>query len=131
LKPGGGIVRVIDEVNGRAFEDLPIHEPIVQAAFATNGEALWIGTPHPRMHLVDPLSGKHLRVIDPYKNMPLLEFLTAVSFLTWVCFRVWAGAKLHRHAWLDCAVVTGLVIAYVLARSRLTGFSSDVMRPIY
>ncbi len=123
--------QLIDERSGKAVAAVSRRERILGAVFVDEDRRLWVADASQRLVLLDALTGKVLKIVAPWWFVPYLELLTAVGFFVWACVWVHAAAKAHDHAWIDCAWLTGLCIAYIILRSRTSGFVDEVTRPIY
>ena len=123
--------QLIDEQRSEAIAAFQLRERFVDARFVDEGRQLWVADASQRLMLLDASTGKVLRIVAPWWFVPYLEVLTAVGFFVWAGAWVHFAAKAHRYAWIDCAWLTGLCIAYIILRSRTIGFGDDVVRPIY
>ncbi len=123
--------QLIDEESGSVIADIAIRGQVIGSRFVVDGERVLIATADQQVVQVDAKTGKILKVIDPYWFIPYLEWPPAIAFFAWACVWLKFSASVHRHAWIDCALLTGLSVGYVFIRSRLTGFADDVVRPIY
>ena len=124
-------VRLIDDPSGKAVATITLRDGFLGAKFVSEGKQLWVADASQRLMLLDASTGKVLKIVAPWWFVPYLELLTAVGFFVWACAWVRFAAKAHRYAWIDCAWLTGLCIAYIIMRSRMVGFADDVVRPIY
>ncbi len=123
--------QLIDEESGSVIADIAIRGQVIGSRFVADGERVLIATADQQVVEVDAKTGKILKVIDPYWFIIYLEWLTAIAFFGWACVWLKLSANVHRHAWIDCALITGLSVGYILVRSRMAGFEEDVVRPIY
>ncbi len=123
--------QLIDEESGSVIADIAIRGQVIGSRFVADGERVLIATADQQVVQVDAKTGKTLKVIDPYWFIPYLEWPPAIAFFAWACVWLKLSANVHRHAWIDCALLTGLSVGYIFIRTRMTGFADDVVRPIY
>ncbi len=128
--PGKAQAKLIDEASGTVIADIESGR-VIGSRFIADGEQLIIANVDQQIMHIDTRTGKVLKVFSPYWYIPYLEILPAVAFFCWACAWLWFSSVGQRHAWIDCAIITGLFVAYIILRTRMTGFPGDVVRPIY
>lgn len=124
-------VHLIDESSRKTMAELFVQGRILATKFLDNGQRIAIATSEEKVYILAAADGRLLELIDPYRYQALLNTSIAIAFVVWCVSWIRANATVHRHAWLDCMVVSGVAIAYIYVRVRMVGHPSDVVRPIY
>ncbi len=122
--------KLIDEQTGAVIADIASGR-VIGTKFSPDGKQITVAYSDQRVLQIDARSGEVLHVVAPYWFIPLLEILPSFAFFGWCCLWLRFSAAIHRHAWIDCAIITGLCVGYIFLRSRMIGFPFDATRPIY
>lgn len=129
--PDAEQVQLTHEPTGKAIRAISLNGNCIQAGFVRDGQWLTIVGDNQHLLLLDSITGKLLHEIDPLRNILYLDIVTALAFFIWSYAYLKVAAAVHRHAWLDCAIVSLPCIGYVIFRAQMTGFTDDVSRPIF